>query len=406
MEKNPSVLDYIFFFSIIIIIVIFIIFRYSIFKQFNYGEYIKEESSICITETGKCNITGYTTIIERCQRNQETGRGCIENNKQTFLSKITKVGCLSQCKSSIFSLNNLTPCIIPNYDQPCISENEKDKILGERQKIMKCIPWDAYGVNNCIYTTSSNSQIDIPITCKKNDYTITCDIDTVHVVNERCNDPVFLSENGEYKSYEVCSERGINEDGFIGLCENFTPSSSISSSCRDMDGKIYDEDIYTLHSGVMYFNEVCLGKVCKNEEKICIKPCLYFPEKITLWNEEINFLLTRLNSIMINDEYLIDKNTFFIFRPAGEFVNPSTIFINILYLNNKDRGYLYINDKNEVKMKSMNFDDTHIDEINDKNAIFSFSNEGEKFILNLNNISIIDKGPLSLQEINIKLKYA
>jgi hypothetical protein len=377
MKKAPSVYDYIFFFSILIIIVVFIIFRYSIFPHYNYGKYVKEISHPCLTESGKCNQTGYTTNIERCERNLGTGRGCLNKGKQTFSYNIERVGCLKNCQSSIFVIDSLSQCV---YDQPCINKEDVDKIVGKREKTEKCIPWDAYGVNNCTYNLINET---IPDKCQKNDFTITCEVDATYKVIESCN-----------TDFTICSDKGVIEDNVSYLCKDFTPSSYLSSSCRSYEtGEIYDNDIYTLHSGFMKFKEACLGSVCKEGESYCIKPCLYYPEKITSWSDRIVNVLEHINVIENIKPYLI-------FRPVRN-MSFKELQVNILYINKEDRGYLYINEKNAVSFFPFNFDETHVDEIMEENAIFILRDNDSSFdIRNINNQGIT-AAQVPLNEVDI-----
>jgi len=112
-----------------------------------FGTYSEPELTPCVTPSGHCNEMGVRTIIQRCQPNPATGRGCLgEGGQQTFQTLVRQEGCTLTCRSSIWQENSSGPCQVGSTALTgCIEAGT----LGQRTVSKTCIAWDTVGANTC-----------------------------------------------------------------------------------------------------------------------------------------------------------------------------------------------------------------------------------------------------------------
>lgn len=122
-----------------------------------YGYYDAPVYSNCETVTGLCTQPGFQEITRQCVKNPTTGAGCIDSDgNQTFVTQISRVSCIPQCRKTIFveSESGPTGVCIPKSGvdssgallDTCIEPGT----LGTYLRTLTCVAHDPSGINGCV----------------------------------------------------------------------------------------------------------------------------------------------------------------------------------------------------------------------------------------------------------------
>lgn len=180
-----------------------------------FGYYEQPVSTSCISKTNSC-LDGGVVYKERiCVQNEETRRGCLQGETQTFAPIVVTTPCIPQCRISIWKDNGSTPCSGSFNGQPCVAEGT----TGTYRRSLECIPNDPSGVNNCFVVVDPKFNSTLPPGCTLQTSEVVCSIGSVYTETLNC-----------LPSQPVCGEYGVNVNGVINQCystqSNFLPSST------------------------------------------------------------------------------------------------------------------------------------------------------------------------------------
>jgi hypothetical protein len=247
---NVVIISFIIFLSLLLIF----LFRHDLFKpsedQQQFGSYGLEQSTACYNSTGRCSDTGVSIVTQNCIPNSNTGFGCIgSDGKQTFSSKTTVTPCSLSCRSQVWQINDISPCLYNDENLTCIPPS----LQGLQTITQTCLPNDSTGPNMCLlevdpYTT------DIPSTCTPSinfPNLIECNIETTIITTVNCVPSQY--EKPLCGVWGVRDIININTDNpqysnATSQCYNGVISVP-SSECYAADGRKYSLDSDILKPG-------------------------------------------------------------------------------------------------------------------------------------------------------------
>jgi hypothetical protein len=139
--------------GIIIIVLIIVVIVIIIGAISGNGEFDEPDVGPCITRY--CDDLGESIVTRKCIPNKTSGRGCKHpNGSISFEPLIEEKPCYGVCKSSVWSF-----------------EEE-----GPSSTLIRCIPHDLRGINECTYQWVEGSSI--PRGCWLNGNRVVCSVGT------------------------------------------------------------------------------------------------------------------------------------------------------------------------------------------------------------------------------------